>query len=202
MNIRVLLVIMLILVHCHNVFAAEGELFSTPSALADGALRSDMPDKEKLAMFFRDTRQIGDRSITYYVPIKDFSSVQYFNNNNALLINYVDPGITYNTLRMGKREMMAEIVGEIAIPYAVKLYQYLANSIYEQIDVTIYYRFGKASLDYVDEKAAAVELWVPKALLKKYVNMEITDQELVNQSVVRYNEFDGTSWRRVSVNLQ
>lgn len=202
MKIRILLFIMLILVNCHNIFAAEKELFSTPTALADGVLSSGLPNKEKLAMFIRETRQIGDSSIAYFVPIKDFSSIKYFQNNNALLINYVYPGITYNTLTMGKREMASQIVGEIAVPYAAKLYQYLSNSVYEQIDVTIYYKFGNARLDYLDANSAAVELWVSKALLEKYVSAEITDQELVNQSVVKYNEFDGTSWRRISVNLR
>ena len=57
-------------------------------------------------------------------------------------------------------------------------------------------------LDYPDAESAAVELWISKALLEKYASAEITDQELIHQSVVKYNEFDGTSWRRISVNLR
>ena len=164
------------------------------------------------ALLKKYKRQISD----YYLGISSFGETSgainfadeksfpsTFTAYNGKLV-FVQTGIysdfAYNTLKLDSRERAMKAVSDIAIPSLYNFKPILDVSEIQFIMIIVGYTAQDFSSESIaDKDAETIALLVSKTNLKKYINAEITDEQLLSLSIVyNINKATGNNIKKLS----
>lgn len=128
----------------------------------------------------------GAGDLIGFVYPKFILPIRFVQKDNKLtfIVSSLAAGVTYNTIRLSAKERAAKAIENIIIPAMKDLAFYFNKTEVENIGIALTYctkDFVKDDSKY-DIEAETVSLITGIAIVKKYFDSEITQEELVEQS--------------------
>jgi hypothetical protein len=145
------------------------------------------------------------KSLGYYLPLgDDIPTELVLHNGKKCVIVPVGSDMTYNTLRMTGKQRAAKVLVDMVLPKLKDLEEALARTDIEYIAPFIIYGTRDFSEDdsplNLDPEITAIV--ASKSDAKSFADSKITDQELVDRSVVILSERKSLDFKRIKVTLE
>jgi len=145
------------------------------------------------------------KSLGYYFPLGDDIPIELVSHNGKkCIIVPVGSDTTYNTLRMTGKQRAAKVLADMVLPELKDLEEALAGTDIEYVAPFIIYGTRDFSEDDrpLNLEAEITAIVVSKSDAKSFANSKITDQELVDRSVVLLSERKSLDFKRIKVTLE
>ncbi len=174
----------------------------TPQMLAKSL--GDLPKKDKLTEFLTQNTYFSESDIIY--PKSDsFSAVEVmaFKEKKALTICGVLTQEVLNTLKLDEYQRASRMMRQVLLPYARKLYESMGTNPYKYYIIGVCYA-SKNFLDdsFMNRETEMLVFVLNSKTVALFVNGEITDQTLVNRSIVFLSSKSVDPFRRTEIRLQ
>lgn len=142
----------------------------------------------------------------YFLVEKDeipFSIINY-NGKKSIMIYSLGVPSVYNTFKLTAKERASKVILSNIIPALKNIDKILNKSDFKYY--MLFLTFGSKDFTKSDDqdnlKAETIQMIIAKSECRKFVDNQLTDQELVDKSIILLSDRDNDDFMRIKVNLQ
>lgn len=185
----------------------KSKYIASADQLAANLSDKTIPNKDKIAKFLSGSHHFGGSTIIYLNFIRGSSfpiDAYTYSKRRALGINCIASDTVFNTLKLNEYQRASKMITQILFPYVKDLHENLKGSSFAYFIVGLCY----GSKNFVDDSSVnklqsemLITIFAEKDITL-FVDGQITDQDLIDRSVIYLSGRDDWNSRRIKINLQ